>query len=72
MLGQVGIVGIKSSIPSHNLGEAIDTTIALMKDPKHKFCLIPDECMSYELLDTDWKKKINETGNGTLCSTRYY
>lgn len=68
VLGQVGIaVGIKSSIPSHNLGEVIDTTIALMKDPKHKFCLIPDECMSCELLDTDWKK-INETGNGTYVA----
>ena len=68
VLGQVGIaVGIKSSIPSHNLGEVIDTTIALMKDPKHKFCLIPDECMSCELLDTDWQK-INETGNGTYIA----
>ena len=68
VLGQVGIaVGIKSSIPSHNLGEVIDTTIALMKGPKHKFCLIPDECMSCELLDTDWKK-INETGNGTYVA----
>ena len=43
VLGQMGIgVGMKSSIPSHNLGEVIDTTITLIKNPKAKFCLIPD------------------------------
>lgn len=68
VLGQVGIaVGVKTSIPSHNLGEVIDATIGLIKNPNHKFCLIPDECMPCEIIDTDWKT-INETGNGTYIS----
>ena len=68
ILGQMGIaVGIKSSMPSHNLGEVIDTTIKLMKNPKAPFCLIPDECMPCELHDTDWQK-INETGAGNYIA----
>lgn len=66
--GQVGIgVGIKVSIPSHNLGDVIDATIALMKNPKANFCLVPDECMSCELIDTDWQK-INDTGIGSYIA----
>ena len=68
ILGQMGIgVGVKSSIPSHNLGEVIDTTIKLMKNPNAKFCLIPDECMPCEIMNTDWNK-INETGKGTYIA----
>jgi DNA gyrase subunit A len=65
ILGQVGIaVGVKCSIPSHNLGQVIDKTIELMHNPKANVCLIPDECMPCEIIDTDWQK-INETGKGT-------
>ena len=72
ILGQLGIgVGVKSSIPSHNLGEVIDTTIRLMKNPNAKFCLVPDECMPCEIFDTDWSK-INETGRGTYIAQGYY
>ena len=68
ILGQLGIgVGIKTTIPSHNLGEVIDVTIALMKDPATPFTLIPDECMPCEIMDTDWSK-INETGYGTYIA----
>ena len=68
VLGQMGIgVGMKSSIPSHNLGEVIDTTITLIKNPKAKFCLIPDECMQCQIIDTDWQE-INNTGRGTYIA----
>ena len=68
VLGQMGIaVGLKVSIPSHNIGEVIDTTIKLIHNPNAKFCLVPDECMPCEILDTDWIK-INETGRGTYIA----
>ena len=68
ILGQLGIaVGLKCSIPAHNLGQVIDTTIKLMRDPNAPFCLIPDECMPCELLDTDWQK-ICDTGMGTYIA----
>ena len=68
ILGQLGIgTGIKTTIPSHNLGDVIDVTIKLMKDPNAPFTLIPDECMPCEIMDTDWNK-INETGYGTYIS----
>ena len=68
ILGQMGIgVGIKTTIPSHNLGDVIDVTIKLMRNPKAKFTLIPDECMPCEIMDTDWNK-INETGYGTYVA----
>ena len=68
ILGQMGIaVGIKSTVPSHNLGDVIDITIKLMKDPNTPFTLIPDECMPCEIIDTDWQK-INETGQGSYIA----
>lgn len=68
ILGQMGIgVGMKSSIPSHNLGEVIDTTISLIHNPNAKFCLIPDECMACEIIDTDWQT-INNTGRGNYIA----
>ena len=68
VLGQMGIaVGMKASIPSHNLGEVVDATIALMHNPKAKFCLIPDECMPCEIHQTDFQK-INENGMGSYIA----
>ena len=68
ILGQMGIgVGFKPTIPSHNLGDVIDVTIKLMKDPNAPFCLIPDECMPCEIFETDFQK-INDTGVGTYVS----
>lgn len=68
ILGQVGIaVGMKNSIPSHNLGDVIDVAIALIKNPRAKFCLIPDECMPCEIIETDFQK-ICDTGSGTYIA----
>jgi DNA gyrase subunit A len=68
VLGQMGIaVGMKASIPSHNLSEVIDATIALMKNPNAPFCLIPDECMACEIHETDFQS-INDTGMGSYIA----
>ena len=65
VLGQVGIaVGVKASIPAHNLGEVIDATIALINNPETNICLVPDECMKCEIINTDWQA-INDSGTGT-------
>lgn len=56
-------VGDKVDIPSHNINEVIDTTIALIKNPKAKFVLIPDHCQECEIVDTDWSD-INTKGYG--------
>ncbi len=64
--GSSGIaVGTIINVPSHNLGEVIDVTRKLLKDPNAKFCLIPDFCQACELLDTDWQA-INNTGSGSF------
>lgn len=68
ILGQLGIaVGMKAAIPSHNLGDVIDTTIMLMQNPNAPFCLIPDECMPCEIHETDFQK-INDTGMGSYIA----
>ena len=48
-------VGVKVSIPTHNLGEVIDATIRLIDDPNAEVILIPDHCIPCEIIDTDWK-----------------
>jgi DNA gyrase subunit A len=54
--GTFGIgVGMAVNIPSHNLGEVIDVTVGLMKDPNMKFCLIPDMCQACDLIGDDWQ-----------------
>ena len=68
ILGQMGIgVGIKTTIPSHNLGDVIDITVNLIRDPNAPFTLIPDECMPCEIMDTDWQK-IAADGYGTYIA----
>ena len=68
ILGQMGIgVGIKTTIPSHNLGDVIDVTIQLIHNPNTPFTLIPDECMPCEIMNTDWDK-INNDGYGTYIA----
>ena len=62
--GCTGIaVGDKVDVPSHNINEVIDVTIALIKNPKAKFVLIPDHCQACEIVDTDWTS-INTKGFG--------
>ena len=64
--GSSGIaVGTLISVPSHNLGEVIDVTRKLLRDPNAKFCLIPDLCQACDLIDTNWQE-INDTGSGTF------
>lgn len=62
--GCTGIsVGDKVDIPSHNINEVIDVTIALIKNPKARFVLVPDHCQACEIVDTDWAS-INAKGFG--------
>lgn len=62
--GSTGIaVGDKVDIPSHNINEVIDATIALINNPKTEIVLIPDHCQPCEIVDTDWKR-INRMGFG--------
>jgi DNA gyrase subunit A len=62
--GCTGIsVGDKVDVPSHNINEVIDVTIALIKNPKARFTLIPDHCQACEIVDTKWSE-INSKGFG--------
>lgn len=53
------------NIPPHNLGEVIDATIALMKDPSVEIVLKPDQRMPCEIIETNWKSICN-SGHGTF------
>lgn len=62
--GCTGIsVGDKVDVASHNLNEVLDVTIALIKNPRARFTLIPDHCQACEIVDTDWAS-INAKGFG--------
>lgn len=62
--GAFGIgVGTKCDIPTHNLAEVIDATIAVINDPNAPVVLIPDHCSPCEIVDTNWKQ-ISNTGFG--------
>ena len=56
-------VGKKPQIPSHNLAEVIDATLALIANPNAQITLIPDHCMPCEIVDTDFTA-ISRTGYG--------
>lgn len=56
-------VGDKIDVPSHNINEVLDVTIALIKNPKANFVLVPDHCQACEIVDTDWQD-INSKGFG--------
>lgn len=56
-------LGLRADIPSHNINEVIDATIALMENPNIDITLIPDHCMSCEIYDTDFAK-ISRSGFG--------
>lgn len=58
-------VGDKVDIPSHNICEVIDATIALMQNPDTDIVLVPDMCQCCEIVDTDWVS-ICHKGNGTF------
>ena len=64
--GSFGIgLGMTVNVPSHNLVEVLEVTRALLKNPKHKFCLIPDLTQECDLIDTDWQS-ITDSGNGSF------
>ena len=64
--GASGIAtGLKVEIPSHNINEVIDATIALLHDPNADIVLIPDTCMPCEIVDSDWRG-ITNTGTGSF------
>lgn len=56
-------VGKKPQIPSHNLNEVIDATLALIKNPNAEVVLVPDHCLPCEIVDTDFAA-ISRTGFG--------
>ena len=63
--GAYGIAsGLSVDIPRHNLVEVIDTTIALMHNPKAKVKLAPDNCMETEILCDTGFENICKTGRG--------
>ena len=63
--GAAGIgVGVACNIPTHNLGEVIDATLALIDNPNLNIVLIPDHPLPCDIIDTDWAR-ISETGNGS-------
>lgn len=47
-------VGKKPEIPTHNVNEVIDATIALIQNPNADIVLVPDHCMNCEIVDTDF------------------
>ncbi len=62
--GSFGIgLGMRAEIPTHNLAEVIDATIALMDNPEIDITLIPDHCMECEIINTDFSK-ISRSGFG--------
>jgi len=58
-------VGDKVDVPSHNICEVIDATIALIQNPKANIVLVPDMCQACEIVDTDWKS-ISKMGFGNF------
>lgn len=64
--GAFGIgVGMSINVPSHNLGEVVDATINLIKNPKAKVVLIPDLIQSCDIINTNWEEICN-TGRGSF------
>lgn len=62
--GSFGIgIGDKAEIPSHNLSEVIDATLAVMDNPNIRVSLIPDHCMPCDIVKTDFDD-ISEKGFG--------
>lgn len=53
-------VGDKIDIPSHNINEVIDATIALIQNPNIDVTLVPDHCQRCEIIDTNWDEICNK------------
>ena len=64
--GAFGIgVGMQINVPSHNLVDVINETIALIENPNHKVRLIPDMIQQCDLICEDWNS-ICDTGRGSF------
>lgn len=64
--GAMGIgLGMSINVPSHNVGEVIDATIELIKNPNKKIVLIPDLIQECDLIGDEWDK-ISQTGSGSF------
>jgi DNA gyrase, A subunit len=63
--GAYGIAtGLTVDVPRHNFNEVIDITIELMKNPKTKVVLIPDNCMPTDIIEVTKFDEICRTGKG--------
>lgn len=59
-------VGMASNIPPFNIGEVLDATIKLIKDPTANIMLIPDSPTGCDIVDNGLLKQINKTGIGKI------
>ena len=63
--GAYGIAtGLTVDVPRHNFNEVIDITIELMKNPKTRVVLIPDNCMPTDIIEVTKFDEICRTGKG--------
>ena len=63
--GSFGIgVGKRIDIPSHNICEVIDATLALIENPNQNIVLVPDMCTPCEIFDDANWEEISNTGFG--------
>ena len=58
--------GLSANIPSFNVGEVLDATIKLIKNPHNHIMLIPDIPTGCDIIDTGEFVKMNKTGKGKL------
>ena len=64
--GSFGIgLGLQINVPSHNLGEVIDATLALIENPERDIVLIPDLAQGCDLIGGDWRS-ISRSGRGSF------
>lgn len=64
--GSFGIgVGMIINVPSHNLGEVIEATRTLIKNPNANITLIPDLPQACDLIGDNWDE-ISATGSGSF------
>lgn len=58
--------GLASNIPPFNVGEVLDATIKLIKDPDTKILLIPDSPTGCDIIDEGNFKELNKTGDSKI------
>ena len=64
--GTFGIgYGLKVEVPPHNLNEVEDAVIALVKNPKAKIHLVPEQAMECDIIKTNFDA-IAAKGNGSF------